>query len=323
MRPNNNTIRKYINHKTSEKEEKEILEWLEDSDANVHYLAEKMAEISVHDSFAEREGDRADEKMLARLNARIDAESCTKVSRMRRFGRIAAVCFCAAALLSGIFFMSPPGSEKQDIQELRYSQSNNTGKTLKLVLPDGTKLFLAPGAKIEYDVDRLKDKRIISLDGEAYFDVARDSLRPLFVKTVNIAVKVLGTSFSVRTGATFPNTEVVLERGLVRILSEDGTNMVNLVPDQKAIFNEQESVVLIEDVRAKAYIAQHFNLVRLEEVSFAEIKRELEAHYGVKISPRGRPDNKAKYVFQYSNTDSIEDVLTVLEFISGVRCEIL
>ena len=121
IRPNNNTIRKYINHKTSEKEEKEILEWLEDSDANVHYLAEKMAEISVNDSFAEREGNRADEKMLARLNARIDAKSCTKVSRMRRFGRIAAVCFCAAALLSGIFFMSPPDYEKQDIQELRYS----------------------------------------------------------------------------------------------------------------------------------------------------------------------------------------------------------
>lgn len=325
MEPNNNTVRKYINRTTSEKEEKEILEWLESSDANARSFAGRMADISALDTLAENEAERLDEKMLARLNARIDAEACVRASRLRRFGGLAAACLCAAALLSGIFFIYPSESDKQEkeIQELRYSQSNNTEKTLRLVLQDKTKLFLAPGASVRYDVDGLKEKRIISLDGEAYFDVAPDSLRPLFVETGNIAVKVLGTSFSVRSGATFPNTEVVLEKGLVRIISKEGNNLVNLVPDQKAIFNEQENVVLVKDVRAKAYMAQHFNLVRLDEVSFAEIKRELETHYGVKISTRGRPDNKAKYVFQYSNTDSVEDALTVLEFISGVRCEIL
>src|SRR5690606_23661467 len=67
-----------------------------------------------------------------------------------------------------------------------------------LTLSDGSKVVLNSGSSIKYIKGFEKDKREILLDGEAYFDVARDADRPFTVRKANVSVTALGTSFNVQ-----------------------------------------------------------------------------------------------------------------------------
>ena len=100
-----------------------------------------------------------------------------------------------------------------------------------VVLEDGTHVYMRPGAVLKYNVQSLKHRRLAYLSGDAYFDVARDEDKPFVVKTSSISVEVLGTAFSVSAGEE--TTQVLLERGSVRVLSPENVSMVTLVPNQK------------------------------------------------------------------------------------------
>ena len=168
----------------------------------------------------------------------------------------------------------------------------------------------------------LEDSRQLRLRGEAYFDVARDSLRPFIVHTENISVKVLGTAFTVCSIPGRPDTEVVLERGKVRILSPEGISMLDLKPNQSARYSSAEGVVDVESCYAKAFVASHFNLVSLEDATLAEIVSALEDSFETEIGVRDVKRPQERYYFNYLKTDSLDDILSVLEFITGANCEI-
>ncbi len=157
---------------------------------------------------------------------------------------------------------------------------------------------------------------------EAFFEVAPDSLRPFTVKTGNIGVEVLGTAFSVRACDSSPESEVVLERGSVRILSPEGYPLVTISPDQRAVFNVADGGLRVESINAVPYIAENYNLITLSNASIAEIVASIEQSFSVNLVFDGNTDKSGKYFFSYSVTDSVEDILSILEFISGQRFEI-
>lgn len=317
-------IRKYICRETTPEQEKAILEWLEETDDNPRYLAELIANTSVHEALSDKSLENHREQFLGRLNARIDAESRERL-RVRRTLIGFASGFAAACVLALVLFfshnaiMEPSEAFPVQSSQQTFRFANNETATRTLMLGDGTKVLLRPGSEIRYNVTEFPDRREITLEGDAYMDVARDTLRPLTVKTRNISIKVLGTAFTVRSGINYPDTEVVLERGLVRLFSEDGQALVNLYPDQKAVYDSREGVVGISSQKAMLYVAQHFNLVALDNATLSEIIAALEEAYDVRIVPRGTIEPDRRFYFSYMSTDSLSDVLTVLEFISGIQ----
>ena len=317
-------FRKYVRHESSPEEEKAILEWLEESEDNPRYFAELLSNMSVHDALSDTAMHERREQMCARLNTRIDADARER-RRVRRTLAAFASGFAAACLAALTLFFSldasrrSSGPEARTGQEQTFSFANNGTSTRTLMLGDGTKVFLRPGSEICYNVTEFTDRREVTLEGDAYFDVARDSLRPLTVGTRNVSIKVLGTAFTVRSGINFPNTEVVLERGEVRLVSPQGQPMVNLYPDQKAVYDSVDGVVSISSEKAMPYVAQHFNLVALEDATLGEIIAALQKAYGVRIDSYDLPDADKRFYFNYLTTDSLADVLTVLEFISGTK----
>ncbi len=103
-------------------------------------------------------------------------------------------------------------------QELAFNTlSVPDGGQYKLVLPDGTKVWLNAGSSLKYPTAFNMPKRVVELSGEAYFEVARDTLFPFVVKTKGTTVEVLGTHFNVNAYADEPVTSVVLEEGSVKL----------------------------------------------------------------------------------------------------------
>ena len=357
--PDIELIRKYIARKTNESEERAILEWMEASPDNPRYMADLVANISYHDALTDEELESRQDAMMQRLNARIDAGGEMIENRLnrnwgesedgeweknwrrngdgnlggnqersgakRRGIRWALAAVAAAAAVAAVVFLNTHGSGcvgTQPADTLQLCLANNGTSVKTYLLADNTKVFLKPGSEISYNVSGLEDSRQLRLRGEAYFDVARDSLRPFIVHTENISVKVLGTAFTVCSIPGRPDTEVVLERGKVRILSPEGISMLDLKPNQSARYSSAEGVVDVESCYAKAFVASHFNLVSLEDATLAEIVSALEDSFETEIGVRDVKRPQERYYFNYLKTDSLDDILSVLEFITGANCEI-
>ena len=114
------------------------------------------------------------------------------------------------------------------------------GSRTQLTLADGTKVWLNSGSRFRYATDFGQKSREVYLEGEGYFDVARDTTKWFVVKTDKLDVKALGTSFNVKAYPGEENIETVLVSGKVRI------GDVVLAPNDKFIYTRKNHKTVIE-----------------------------------------------------------------------------
>ena len=86
-----------------------------------------------------------------------------------------------------------------------------------LTLSDGTRVFLNSDSKLVYPVTFGNECREVILQGEAYFEVAKDEKRPFIVKTSDLSVQVLGTAFNLSCYPDDLRVETTLVRGSVKV----------------------------------------------------------------------------------------------------------
>ena len=120
--------------------------------------------------------------------------------------------------------------------------STDPGKIRKITLGDGSQIWLNAASSIRFAKDFGQTaSREIFLEGEAYFEVARDEQHPFLVHTQNLTTRVLGTRFNVRAYAGNQNIEVTLLEGKVMLSAPSGTpgkkeDTLYLNPNEKALF---------------------------------------------------------------------------------------
>lgn len=112
------------------------------------------------------------------------------------------------------------------------------GQMANLQLPDGTKVWLNSNSRIKYDKTYNKDNRIIDLEGEAYFVVAKDKSRPFIVKTNAVSIRAIGTTFNVKAYNDENTITTTLIEGKVNVFNNKTVS--HLLPNQKIIFNKAD-----------------------------------------------------------------------------------
>lgn len=114
------------------------------------------------------------------------------------------------------------------------------GARTKLVLPDGTQVWLNSGSKLNYKNDFDSKFREVELDGEAFFDVVKDTKHPFIVHASSINIKVVGTAFNVKSYQQDETIETTLLRGIIEVSKKDNPTgpKVILRPNEKLIFNK-------------------------------------------------------------------------------------
>ena len=310
-------IIKQIRRSATEGEKEALLSWLQKSEENRRFYSLFAANYNLHDTLTSGSLNRDTESMIARLNARIDAAPPRLFNRKTWFMGGLSLAF-AALVLAVIMVVRPavnaPG-KAVPMQEL----ANQTAETIHLVLEDGTRVYLAPGSSLSYNVMTLPDSRVVRLSGDAYFDVMRNEDKPFFVRTGNIGVKVLGTAFSVSSSPDV--SQVVLERGMVRLISPEGASMVTLNPNQKATFTAMTGDVMVEPVYATAFVTDKYSLMAISDATLPEILSRLSSVYKRKVRGRGGNLDK-RYNLAFLKSDTLEDVLSMLEYMTGAEFEI-
>ncbi len=125
------------------------------------------------------------------------------------------------------------------------------GSTSEIVLPDSSRVWLNAGSKIKYSTTYNQKNRLIYLEGEGYFIVAKNKEIPFIVDAYGFEVKAVGTEFNVKAYKGDPTVETTMVEGKVTLQhsTESILKGVYLTPNQKATFYKKEESLTVEVIK--------------------------------------------------------------------------
>ena len=152
------------------------------------------------------------------------------------------------------------------------------GEKQTVTLSDGTVMHLNSGSRLTYPSVFSGDSRTVFMDGEAYLDVAKDPEHPFIIKSQNIDIKVLGTSFNFKNFARERTAELLLMEGSVEacVSIPNDTRTVRLKPGDKMQYNRENGNLDIARFNPKGYKAFYEdNSLHFYDMEMADIAVEL------------------------------------------------
>lgn len=195
---------------------------------------------------------------------------------------------------------------------LEYNTLSTTrGEQTQVRLPDGTVVFLNAESALKYPTSFAKsEKRMVSLEGEGFFSVAKDKAHPFIVKTAEQEVEVLGTVFNVNTYKDDKTVKTTLLEGSVKVTTADQVARV-LKPDQKATVSPQG--ILVENVEAQFSADWKEGFFMFDNETLESIMKRLSRWYAIKVEFKDASLKNIRAVGTVSKYDNISKVIAVLE----------
>ncbi|MFM9950161.1 MAG: FecR family protein [Saprospiraceae bacterium] len=216
---------------------------------------------------------------FAQLKAKMQAAEPKVVPLKPRRNWVAIAA--SVALLAGCFavwqvYNSPSTPEMLSI-------STKAGERRDVKLPDGSQVVLNENSSIAYSQDmQTASSRRLNLNGEAYFDIAKDANRPFIIATAYANVRVLGTAFNVRAYRGEAQTEVEVERGKVALDGNTDTPPLVLLAGQRGLCRPDGS---LDRVKLPELPAHSWRTGKLDfrGAPMKQVVEALERHYKIQI----------------------------------------
>lgn len=257
---------KHLTGEATEADRREVQQWLAWDEQNRRYFDHfRLIWEESENLAANTEVD--EEAAWERFQHRARQQAATPPARvfpmnnpLMRAAAIAAI-FIGIAVLTFYLFHNNPGH----VIELATIQAADSVKTN--ALPDGSEVVLNKQSQLSYPKEFTGDKRPIQLNGEAFFKVQPNKAKPFVVKTNNVTITVLGTSFNVRSRGD--STEVIVETGVVQVTNDENT--ITLTAGEKAIVyqNSLQKLASTDKLynyyRSKKFVCENTPLWKLVE----------------------------------------------------------
>lgn len=188
-------------------------------------------------------------------------------------------------------------------------------ETRTVVLPDQTKVTLNRYSTLSYP-ERFKEKRRkVHLQGEAYFEVAKDAKHPFIVKAEAVRVKVLGTHFNVEAYPGDAEVRTTLLEGSVAVSLKGENQRLVLAPNESAIYNKEKGTLIQEAAPgAKNEILWRKGIILFDQLPLHEIVRQLSNAFQTDI----RIDDPQLQNYRMTATfDTSEDLTQILDLLKN------
>lgn len=305
MKDINDILAKHFSGETTAGEANLVNEWKRENEEEYAILSEawKEADASLLENLEFKSFDHkaAWNKVDSQL---IDEQKETKVIKMNFYKKVAAACAVLLVGLGAFWFLS----------QNKYSSLSNTANAPKEIsLPDGSTVWLAANSTLEYTTD-FKNERSLNLEGEAFFEVARDEAHPFIISTPNGEVEVLGTAFNVNTSAE--SMLVSVDHGRVAVRNENGDE-VELTAGESATSSESGVSSVETDVNFDAWKTGEFEF---EGTPLNEVIEMLNKHYETQVELLSDDKANESFVGSFKSAD-IKEIIDAISLTCGVDAE--
>lgn len=215
-------------------------------------------------------------------------------------------------------------TEKEDSTALASTfilRENLPGQKTKVLLPDGTVVFLNSSSSIKYQENFEGRERRVVLNGEAFFEVAKDANKPFIVECLGIETEALGTAFNVN--AFDPHQiGISLIEGKVRINeSETNSKLATLSPGNQLLINLATRKFFEQAFDSEEVIGWTVGKLVFSHADFQAITSGLEKWFGVDITVKGNAPEDWQISTVYQN-QTLKNILTDLQYSKKFAYEI-
>jgi hypothetical protein len=192
------------------------------------------------------------------------------------------------------------------------------GKRSKIVLSDGTKVWLNSGSKLTYPASFNGKNREVLLKGEAIFDVSHDTQHPFKVLSEGHTIEVLGTIFNVSNYPDENSIRTVLKSGSVQISHKSDSffksqESTKITPGTMAVYTKNKPGIETKNVDVENYFSWREGVLIFKNNNLKYIMKKLDRYYNVTINFQELEMEEETFSGYLDLKDSIESVLKTLQ----------
>lgn len=213
-------------------------------------------------------------------------------------------------------------AESENIEDSRLNTiSTPKGGQWQIKLPDGSTVWLNAASSIQYPLNIGKAKqRLVKLDGEAYFEVAKDKAHPFIVETEKQSVEVLGTHFNINSYHDETVTRTTLLEGSVKVSHKNTNDSEVLKPGEQSILTA--TGIDIKEADVDEAIAWKEGYFKFNNEKQSSILRKVARWYDVEVEYANPEAKEVMYYGTVSRFEKISKVLRKLEQTGEVRFDV-
>ncbi|WP_325643366.1 FecR family protein [Chitinophaga sp.] len=291
---------KFLRGEVTEAERREVEQWLEDQPENwLENFMDKGWEAA-EPVLAPDERSAAIRQVMNRVRPKLS---------IVRIARVAAMVAGLLGMTSGAFYFLK-NRRAPVVADIAIEAPLRTMK--KIILPDSTVIVLNAGSTLKYPEAFTGSTREITLEGEAFFDVAPDPRKPFIIHSGTLNTTVLGTSFNITAYKHLTQLSVTVLTGKVAVTDTLSQQSVTLLPKQKATFNAA-TAALVTSAADKPENAMAWSEGRLvfEETLLPEVAVKLSNKYNVHITLMDKRLSDYRFNGEFE-TESLDDILKII-----------
>jgi ferric-dicitrate binding protein FerR (iron transport regulator) len=309
----------YLKGALSQRDQEELARWVQESEKNARYYTEikDVWESTYLDAneVASTIGE------WSKFKTHIESVSIKSASQLKRTLRIwqsvAALVVVALSVVS--FYVVNKSDVKGGLLEVKTVVPS--GEKSKLELPDGTHVWINSASVLTYNTGYGRENRVVHLDGEAYFEVAKNKELPFKVLTKDCEVKVLGTKFNVMAYAESPITETSLLEGKVDVSLFSGTN-VEISPGQLVYADGKGGRLQVVDANIQNIICWKDNVLKFDNTPLIDVIEKLNKWYGVDIALQNSELLAQKRFTFTVKSESLSELLNIMKLVQPLEYKI-
>lgn len=189
-----------------------------------------------------------------------------------------------------------------------------TGERSEVTLSDGSHVLLNANSRLSYPKKFSDGSREITLEGEAFFSVAKDPSRPFHVTSGAIVTTALGTSFNVYTRDE--RVQVALVTGMVKVVHSEGSQQEVVLTPGEAAFYVPGTAIQKQPYQPKELLAWKEGVLLFNNDNIVQVVHKLEHWYGVEIEVLGREQSVRHFNGEFTN-ESLDNILSALSYSWG------
>ncbi len=319
----------YLDGSATLEEEIILLNWLRSSDNNRNdFISTRDLWLSC-DAVADNklEVDIALKKFRRRISDEVKKEEkktvVSKHKLMHRpfvfWGSIAAsiiIVFCIG------YGFNPKSLNVFTATKIQKQLITAMGSKGKFTLPDGTIVWLNSESSLTYPEQFTNKQREVILDGEAYFEVKRNTQKPFIVKAGNMNIEVLGTKFNVQNYKGSNSFKTALLKGSVKITGDKMSRSVVLKPDELFCMTKNNLAYTVSKTNAELYANWIKDKLIFDNTRLSDIIVSMEGHYHTTITCPPQFANDTHLSLTIRN-ESLDEVLKSISFIAPIHYKIM
>jgi transmembrane sensor len=238
----------------------------------------------------------------------------------RKYAAVAAV-FIAIAW-SGVFFVTYQTLHCDTVLAHQHDKTIiQTGITniRTVVLPDASIIIMNKGTKLTFIKKQFNNKnREVWLEGEAFFDVAKNKEKPFIIHTGTMKTTVRGTSFNIKAYTQTGQNVVSVRTGKVEVRAQNKV-LAMLTSNKQIIYNTSKRTSETESIKASDITAWTNGSLVLNNANISELRLRLKQCFDVNLQVNGQALNRAKFNAVFKTGTSLDEVMRTISVLYEIK----